>query len=214
MRAFFIISENIPDWKQGEVMKHKLSLVITVLALFGLYSFAHATPPAPLPQTGQISCYDTAGTNISCAGTGQDGELRAGVLWPFPRFTDNGNGTVTDNLTGLIWLQNANCFGTQSWTYALYLANSLASGKCGLSDSSSVRQWRLPNINELESLMPYNNSNVIFTDVKFVYWSSSSQENLITNAWSNAWVVNMSGDEVFFRSKTDSYYVWPVRAGQ
>jgi hypothetical protein len=32
-----------------------------------------------------------------------------GVAWPNPRFTDNSDGTVTDNLTGLIWLKNANC---------------------------------------------------------------------------------------------------------
>ena len=32
---------------------------------------------------------------------GRDGEYRAGVAWPSPRFTDNGNGTVTDNLTGV-----------------------------------------------------------------------------------------------------------------
>jgi hypothetical protein len=33
-----------------------------------------------------------------------DGEIRAGVAWPTPRFTDNGDGTATDNLTGLTWL--------------------------------------------------------------------------------------------------------------
>ena len=38
---------------------------------------------------------------------------KKGVAWPNPRFTDNGNGTVTDNLTGLIWLKNANCFGKE-----------------------------------------------------------------------------------------------------
>ena len=30
---------------------------------------------------------------------------------PSPRFTDNNDGTVTDNLTGLVWLKNANLFG-------------------------------------------------------------------------------------------------------
>jgi len=40
-----------------------------------------------LPQTGQTKCYDTAGAVIDCAGTGQDGEIRAGVAWPEPRFT-------------------------------------------------------------------------------------------------------------------------------
>jgi len=56
---------------------------------------------APVGKTGQATCYNAAGEGIDCAGTGQDGSLRAGVGWPDPRFTDNGDGTVTDRLTGL-----------------------------------------------------------------------------------------------------------------
>lgn len=44
-----------------------------------------------LPRTGQTSCYDTAGAVISCAGTGKDGNLQAGVAWPNPRFSANGD---------------------------------------------------------------------------------------------------------------------------
>ncbi len=43
--------------------------------------------------------------------TGDDGDYQAGVPVPNPRFTDNGDGTVTDNLTGLTWLKNASCLG-------------------------------------------------------------------------------------------------------
>lgn len=50
-----------------------------------------------VPKTGQTTCYDANGSVIPCAGTGQDGDIQAGVAWPDPRFTDNGNGTVTDN---------------------------------------------------------------------------------------------------------------------
>jgi hypothetical protein len=59
------------------------------------------------PQTGQTLCYDTLGVIINCSGTAQDGAMQKGVGLPTPRFTDNTNGTITDNLTGLIWLQNA-----------------------------------------------------------------------------------------------------------
>ncbi len=79
-----------------------------------------------LPETGQTTCYDTAGTAIACAGTGQDGELLKGVAWPSPRFMDNGNGTVTDNLTGLIWLKDANCFISRTWADALLDASVLS----------------------------------------------------------------------------------------
>ena len=61
-------------------------------------------------------------------GTRDDGDLQKGVAWPTPRFTDNNNGTVTDNLTGLIWMKNANAFGMKTWDDALNAANSLKSG--------------------------------------------------------------------------------------
>lgn len=63
-----------------------------------------------IARTGQEKCYSaTGGALINCTGTGQDGEFQKGAPWPVPRFTDNGNGTVTDHLTRLIWLKNANC---------------------------------------------------------------------------------------------------------
>lgn len=172
--------------------------------------------PAQLAVTGQTTCYDTDGTAISCPGTGQDGEIRVGVAWPVPRFTDNGNGTVTDILTGLIWLKNANCFGTQVWTSALTSANLLASGQCGLSDGSSVGQWRLPNVNELESLVDEERGDPVlpvghlFTGVQTEYWSSSSY----ANDTSYAWRVYMYGGYLYNYSKASYSYVWPVRAGQ
>ena len=47
--------------------------------------------PAPVPQTGQTRCWHSDGNNVyvvDCAGTGQDGDVQAGVEWPDPRFTD------------------------------------------------------------------------------------------------------------------------------
>jgi hypothetical protein len=101
--------------------------------------------PAPVPQTGQTLSY----------AEGDDGDLQAGVPFPSPRFTDHGNGTVTDNLTGLIWLKNANCFGAMPWAQALTVTNTLAHGTCGLADGSGGGDWRLPNVRELLSLIDY-----------------------------------------------------------
>ncbi len=117
--------------------------------------------PTRVEKTGQTGCWDSSGTSETCAGTGQDGELQKGVSWPVPRFTDNADGTVTDNLTGLIWLKNANCpTSTNTWSAALTFANSLydgwtgdgSGGDCGLTDGSSPGDWRLPNVKELSSL--------------------------------------------------------------
>src|SRR5262249_44141298 len=134
-------------------------------------------------------CYDSEGTVITCTGTGQDGALRKGESASL-RFTDNGNGTVTDNLTGLIWLQNANCFGAKNWADALTAANGLAAGQCGLSDGSAAGDWRLPNVKELQSLVDYGSSNPAlpaghpFTNFQASpYWSSSSSANFGFAAW-------------------------------
>src|SRR6185369_10212978 len=64
---------------------------------------------ASLPRTGQTASY----------ASGDDYSTRTGVAWPGTRFTDNQNGTVTDNLTGLIWLKNAGCFTPADWSTAL-----------------------------------------------------------------------------------------------
>ena len=144
-----------------------------------------------LPRTGQTTCYDATGVIIDCAGTGQDGDKRAGAPWPLPRFTDNGNGTVTDNLTGLIWLKDANCTdavggitrdgGLLNWSSALAWCNNLAHGRCGLTDASERGDWRLPNIIELKSLVDHSRHDPDlpgghpFTNVQSVwYWSSTS----------------------------------------
>ena len=51
--------------------------------------------PARGGKTGQQTCYDVAGAEIYCAGTGQDGDLQPGVAWPNPRFVDNADKTRT-----------------------------------------------------------------------------------------------------------------------
>jgi len=159
-----------------------------------------------VPQTRQTESYFP----------GDDGDLRLGVQWPDPRFIDNGDGTVTDHLTGLIWLKNANCFGLKSWNDALDASNNLGDGACGLSDGSSPGDWRLPNVRELQSLVDYGRYNPAlpsghpFTNVQSSYYWSSSTHALITYY---AWSVHMSNGRVHHSSKGSYSYVWPVRGG-
>src|SRR2546423_12445159 len=102
------------------------------------HGWAKGAAAAHLPKTGQKECYDVKGKVVSCKGTGQDGDYQAGVPLPEPRFTDNQNGTITDNFTGLIWLKNANLFGEVNRDEAIEKAKSIASGSCGLSDDSKA----------------------------------------------------------------------------
>ena len=182
--------------------------------------------PECVAKTGQTTSY----------GTGDDGAYQKGcppVVAPssgysfggynrtsftcLAGFGDNGDGTVTDNLTGLIWLKNANCFGYRTWTQALSDANGLASGSCGLTDGSGAGDWRLPNINELRSLFdpglsaPYLPAGHPFTGVQSsYYWASTTRADNTTLAW----FVRLSSGFVGYVGKTFTYYVWPVRGGQ
>jgi hypothetical protein len=173
---------------------------------------------AGVPKTGQTASY----------ATGDDGDLKKGVAWPNPRFTDNGNGTVVDNLTGLIWLKNANCGGTKNWANALTFANSLydgwtgdgSGGDCGLTDGSTAGQWRLPNVREMQSLIDYGRTQPAlpsghpFTGVQFnAYWTSTTYAGSFT---STAWYVSLTDGNVNAIGKTTltPVYVWPVRGGQ
>jgi hypothetical protein len=123
-------------------------LLILLLLFLPAINFAGTIQ---LPQTGQTSCWDENGSQINCAGTGQDGELRAGAPWPNPRFTVQGD-CVTDNLTGLMWPRSGTLAGTRSWQEALNFSAGL--DLCGYAD------WRLPNVNELASLSDvYDGSN-------------------------------------------------------
>ena len=184
---------------------------------------------SPVPKTGQTKCYNGDGDLISCTGTGQDGNLQRGFSWPNPRFADNGDGTVTDNLTALIWLKNANCFGQRNWATALNDCNTLASGSCGLSDSSLAGDWRLPNMKELQSLIDIAFSSPALSNdagtgpwtgdtgssfsgvLSSYYWSSS------TSTWGgytfDAWRAYMASGRVDGGNKVSNYYVWPVRSG-
>jgi hypothetical protein len=116
-----------------------------------------------IPQSGQQTCRNPAdGTVIACP-AGADGSVKAGVAWPTPRFIDNvkadstPDGTITDTLTGLTWLKKADCFGaTATAQLALTAANTLASPTCNLSDGSVAGKWRLPNRNEMRSIIDYD----------------------------------------------------------
>jgi Protein of unknown function (DUF1566) len=164
--------------------------------------------PAPVPKTGQTTSF----------AAGDDGDLEKGVVWPTPRFTDNLNGTVTDNLTGLIWLKNASCLGEQTWVNALAAANSLVSPNtaCGLTDGSVAGDWRLPNRNEFTSLFnlgtfnPALPSNHPFTNVQaFNYWSSTT----VAIDSGAAWLVGFNNGLVSSDVKGQQRFVIAVRGG-
>ena len=199
----------LPDDCTGVLSDGDETVSVTVQNCTPVTSGAATIAPAPVAKTGQTQ--DPT--------PGSDGALQKGVAWPDPRFVDNANGTVTDNLTGLIWLKNANCFrvpddGLQVWLTAISLANNLASGACGLSDGSSAGDWRLPNRNELTSLLDLGQRNPAlprshpFTNVQSArYWSSTE------SAVGAAWRVDFLDGAVTDGTKHNFFFVTFVRDG-
>ncbi len=169
-----------------------------------------------IAQTGQTQCFGIFGQPMDCSGTGQDADIRAGIPFPQPRFVDNRNGTVTDRLTGLIWLKNANVFGTRKWQHALDACNSLGAGSDCLDDNSKPGDWRLPNLFELRSLMDYSTFNPSLSEghpfdnvIPSLYWSSTT----VASAPNLARFVFVGVGPSVWDHKSVLLHVWPVRGG-
>ncbi|PTN35132.1 DUF1566 domain-containing protein [Desulfonatronum sp. SC1] len=129
---------------------------------------------------------------------------------------DNGDGTVTDTTTGLMWQKcsfgqtwtGGQCTGSatpRTWQQAMEAAESLT--------WANQDDWRLPNRNELQSLVDYSlfspSIAPVFADYTEHYWSSTTNAHFPDYAWL---VYFFSGD-VSVSGKPASHYVRAVRAG-
>jgi hypothetical protein len=151
---------------------------------------------------------------------GDDGAHKMGVEWPVPRFKDLGDGTVIDLLTRLVWTKSANAPGPpvcstgskMRWKDTLeYIACLNENNYLGYKD------WTLPNRKQLFSLVdrsrykPALPSGNPFTDVKLKnYWSSTTDPQ---NA-DQAFYIGMDKGNIDDYRKSDTNYVWPVRAAR
>jgi hypothetical protein len=139
------------------------------------------------------------------------------------RFTDHGDGTVTDNATGLMWEQKTaggsgglhDMNNTYTWADAfdVFIAGVNAEGGTGFAEHND---WRLPNCFELGSILDLGRSsspsiNPIFVNAASVsYWSSTTSA-LGTGA---AWYVYFYNGYVKYNTKFQVYYVRAVRGGE
>jgi hypothetical protein len=129
-------------------------------------------------------------------------------------YTDNGNGTITDNITGLMWVQDPSVIGSVWGTGEGYPSKMTwynATIECDALDHFGHDDWRLPTIDELTTITAEGSAptiDPIFTNTKSsAYWSSTIDPDQTTSAW----VVTFINGSVFNYEKTFTTYVRPVR---
>ena len=173
-----------------------------------------------LPRTGQTTSY----------APGDDGAIQAGLVWPSPRFKDNGDGTLTDNLTGLMWMKDADSLTSsgyvsgyappvlQSWKQSFDFVDQLNSG--ALSNitgyTAHYTDWRVPNVNEMESFLKADSPQYTWLNqagfVNFRQDTAYYTSTTLAGDTTQAWVVRMNCGMIFSVSKGDtSMHVEPVR---
>jgi len=163
-------------------------------------------PPAPVEKTGQASA----------RATGDDGDLKKGIHWPVPRYTARVN-VVTDNLTGLMWQKEpANGVDEGDWSSAIDFCNALMIWEPAGQFSILYDDWRLPNINELLSLVDRGSINPALPPLDpFInvlsegYWSSTAY---VTNS-DDFWVVDFTDGSVNYYDDNIPQRVWCVIGG-
>lgn len=177
-------------------------------------------------QTGLTYCYNVSGSVISCTGSGQDAQYQSGVA---SSYQDNGDGTVTDNVTGLMWEKLSDDGSIHDWD-SFYSFSGAITVKIAALNSASFAghsDWRLPNIRELQTLVHYEHFSPS-THFDFDsgclpgcaatscsctqsahYWSSSTMAYDPTSAWA----LLFDNGSTVVRGKTTFNYVRAVRGG-
>lgn len=147
-----------------------------------------------LPDTGQETSYYG----------GDDGYYDTGCQLSF---TDNGDGTVTDNCTGLMWQKEDDNID-RNWWSAVDHCNYLLT-------PSGYNDWRLPNVKELQSILDYSISQPMVDETYFpssshTYWSSTTLTG--SGLWFDyAWYVVFSYGVTDFEDKIEEHRVRCVR---
>lgn len=173
---------------------------------------ASSTPGYPVVDTGQTACYDDDGPAIACPAEndpfyGQDAQHTGNAS----SYTDNGDGTVSDNVTGLMWQQSADTDGDGDIDAADKLTYAEAGAYCDNLTLVNHDDWRLPNIKQLYSLIDFSGTDpsgyegtdtsglIPFIDTDyfdFAYGDTSAGERLIDAQYASStlYVSNTGGD--------------------
>jgi hypothetical protein len=170
----------------------KIQLVMTIIILSAFAGFSLAEPPDWAGEGGIRAALEACEADLAacqelpCTTLPGDGYTGAPLS-----YTENGDGTFTDDNTGLMWeiktldgsIHDYN--NVFSWTatgvdpdgtvFSVFLMELNSTGFAGYSD------WRIPTVKELQSLVDYSQSLPaispdlpgVMTGVGIYYWTST-----------------------------------------
>ena len=162
-----------------------------------------------LPGSGQTVSYAPR----------DDGAIKAqGTL----SYTDNGDGTVTDNVSGLTWEKktDANVNGVYTWADALAYVEAL-NAMNGSQGYAGHNDWRMPNVRELQSILDYGRLPPMIDPalgptvgiLNFVNFWSSTTAMLAYYPGTSAWAVDFLNGEMLAFGKGSFLRIRAVRGG-
>jgi hypothetical protein len=209
-------------------LKKTLIVSIVLLSLIGM---AFAGTVGDINGDGDVGLEEAIHALQVMSGLQSEITVEECITCPAPgilngtRWCDQGDGTVKDMTTRLVWLKDASWGGQKPWREegdlthnddAHTRAGLLKAGATGadLSDGSVEGDWRLPTKTELYNLAHgteavRSGSPQAFTGVQSSwYWSSTTSADYT----SNAWLVHMYYGYVDYGFKSYLFDVWPVRS--
>ncbi|PTN33611.1 DUF1566 domain-containing protein [Desulfonatronum sp. SC1] len=119
------------------------------------------------------------------------------------RFTDNGNGTVTDTVTGLMWTKDANMFGNMDW--------DSATSRCASLAVDSITGWRLPSMDEFPAIYKATRGQHPFEGIQGEYYWTSTHYTGYGGGHSRYSMHMLTGTLSRLSHKDNPFYVWCVR---
>lgn len=128
------------------------------------------------------------------------------------RYVDCGNGTVRDQVTGLLWLQQSDCLPNTNYADANRRAANLRDGRCKLTDTSKEGDWRLPTHEEWAATLARAG------ELNCSYPALTSNDGLGCygagpNGGQGGYFRNVVADAYFSSSTYDQYPPWAWFAG-
>lgn len=163
-----------------------------------------------LAKTGQVISYYPK----------DDGDYQRGLPVQGEKFIDNGDGTIKDLVTGLMWVKDPSqipggLFGTPGSPITMGWYDAI--DNCENLDYAGYSDWRLPNIREFASIVDCSKYNPAIDTAYFPntqtsgYWASTTLLAYDSYAWMTYLYY---GYQTFGSKNYGSYYVRPVRAGR